>query len=165
MTALAAAAVPVLAGTASAGLPAPVTLDGVGGVVPGMTVAQVSHAWGVRLAPRGGVSPECTTAEVRKGALGGSVLFQHGRFGAVWFDRGARTPSGIRIGSTREQLFRTYGRRLTFLPHTNLQSTSFYAFLRRSTAPHWRIRFDVRNGRVAQIGFGGRAVFYEEGCA
>ena len=146
-------------------LPAPVTLDGVGGVVPGMTVRATAQVWGVTLVPRGGVTQGCAIAAVRKGSLHGSALFENGRFGAVWFDRGASTPSGIRIGSTRAQLVHAYGSRLHFV-HNAYVHSAWYAFLTRRSSPHWRIRFDVApNRRVNQIGFGGRAVAYEEGCA
>jgi hypothetical protein len=52
-----------------------------------------------------------------------------------------------------------------FKPHA-YRPGAFYVFLARRSSPHWRIRFDVsKPGRVFQIGFGGRAVAYIEGCA
>jgi hypothetical protein len=77
----------------------------------------------------------------------------------------ASTPSGIRIGSTRAALVRAYGSRLRWTPH-RYEHGGFSVFLTRRASPKWRIRFDVsRQGRVTQIGFGGRAVAYDEGCA
>jgi hypothetical protein len=76
-----------------------------------------------------------------------------------------RTPSGIRIGSTRAALERAYGSRLAWRPHV-YDHGGWYAFLTRRKSPRWQIRFDVsRHGVVSRIGFGGRAVRYVEGCA
>ena len=47
--------------------PAPVTLDGVGGVVPGMTPRQVERLWGVRLRLDDSVTPRCATAGFARG--------------------------------------------------------------------------------------------------
>jgi hypothetical protein len=146
--------------------PAPVTLDGVGGVVPGLTPAQVSARWRIpiRLGPDT-VSQGCQTGEVRRAGVRGYVLFENGRFGAVFFDRGARTPSGITIGSTVAQLRRAYGSRLRVEHHAYVPGGHYY-FLRRRQAPHWQIRFDSNaKNRITQIAFGGRAASYIEGCA
>jgi hypothetical protein len=161
--ALSAACLSLAAGSS---LPAPVTLDGVGGVVPGMTLAQVARRWGTRVEPGAEeISPGCRTASVRKSAVRGYALFERGRFAAVWFERGVWTPSGIRIGSTRAALVRAYGSRLAWKRHA-YEHGGWYAFLTRRTSPRWHIRFDVsRFGRVSRIGFGARAVAYVEGCA
>jgi hypothetical protein len=147
-------------------LPAPVTLDGVAGAVPGMTPEQVARRWGTRVdLGAEEVSPGCRTANVRKNAVRGYALFERGRFAAVWFERGAWTPSGIRIGSTRAALVRAYGSRLAWKRHA-YEPGGWYAFLTRRMSPRWRIRFDVsRFGKVSRIGFGARAVVYVEGCA
>jgi len=153
---------------AIAGLPAPVTLNGVGGVTPGMTPRQVAGRWHVALRlspPIGAPGSTCRTAFVHAGNLRGYALFEGGRFGAVFFDRGARTPSGVRIGSSEALLRRTYSNRLTRQPHAYVRGGHYY-FLRRGRAPRWRIRFDTNaSGRVTQIAFGARAVTYIEGCA
>lgn len=151
--------------THSTGLPAPVTLDGVAGARPGMTAAAVSQAWKtpVRLGER--IRPGCQTSAVSKGGMDGYTLFERGRFGAVFFTRGARTPSGIRIGSSLSALRRTYRGRLISRPHAYEPSGRYY-FLTRRSRPHWQIRFDVSAGsRVTQISFGNAAVRYVEGCA
>jgi hypothetical protein len=143
-----------------------VTLDGVSGVVPGMAPEQVARRWGlvIRLSEEE-IRPGCRTADVRQGRARGYALFERRRFGAVWFRSGISTPSGIRIGSTRAALVRAYGTRLQWRRHT-YEHGGWYAFLTRHSRPRWQIRFDVsRHGRVFQIGFGGRAVTYDEGCA
>ena len=95
----------------------------------------------------------------------GYVLFENHRFGAVFFDRGARTRSGITIGSTVTQLRRAYGSRLRVEHHAYVVG-GHYFFLRRRQRPHWQIRFDSNGkNRITQITFGGRAASYIEGCA
>jgi hypothetical protein len=152
----------------AAGLPAPMTLDGVGGVKPGMTPRQVAAQWHLPLRlspPIGAPGSTCRTALVRAGRLHGYALFEAGRLGAVFFDRGAWTPSGITIGSTETALRRAYPDRLTRQTHAYVHGGHYY-FLRRRRTPHWRIRFDTNGrGRVTQIAFGARAVSYVEGCA
>src|SRR3954463_10535486 len=91
------------------GLPRVVTLDGVAGVVPGLSAAEVSSRWGIAVRPRGGASAGCPTATINVAGVRGYALFERGRLGAVFFERGVRTPSRIRIGSTVSQLKRAYG--------------------------------------------------------
>ena len=120
----------------------------------------------LRLGPAiGGPGSTCRTAVVRVGALHGYALFEGGRLGAVFFDRGARTPSGIAIGSSESALKRTYAGRLRVRPHEYVRGGHYY-FLTRRQSPHWRSRFDTNAaGRVTQIAFGARQVAYVEGCA
>jgi hypothetical protein len=142
-----------------------VTLAGVGGVVPGMKPEQVARRWGTPLRLSEEIRPGCRTAEVRRSSVRGYALFERGRFGAVWFRRGVLTRSGIRIGSTRAALVRAYGPRLRWRRHP-YEHGGWFVFLAQRSRPRWQIRFDLsRHGRVVQIGFGGRAVTYDEGCA
>ena len=156
------------AGAAAAGLgtPARVTVDGVGGARPGMSVAVVSAKWGVPLRPNYEVRPTCGTAHVeRRGMVGHAIFMPRGRFGAVFFQTGAVTGRGIRIGSTLAQLRRAYPN-LTSRPDRYIHGGRNY-FLRRARAPHWELRIDVSpEKRVTQIAFGDRAsVRLDEGCA
>jgi hypothetical protein len=156
------------AGVAAAGVstPARVALDGVSGVRPGMSVAAVSARWGVPLRPSYEVRPTCGTARIeRPGIVGQAIFMPRGRFGAVFFRRGAVTGRGIRIGSTLAQLRRAYPR-LTSRPDRYIHGGRHY-FLRRARAPHWELRVDVSpEKRVTQIAFGEReSVRLDEGCA
>jgi hypothetical protein len=156
------------AGPAAAALstPARVTLDGVGGARPGMSVSAVSAGWGVPLRPDYEVRPSCGTAGVKRpGIVGQAIFMPRGRLGAVFFRKGAVTGRGIRIGSTLAQLQRAYPK-LSSRPDRYVHGGRNY-FLRRTRAPHWELRVDVSpEKRVTQIAFGERSsVRLDEGCA
>lgn len=167
--ALAALVLLVLAAAASAELRTPVrvTLDGVAGVRPGMSVSSVSERWGVRLRPDYSVRDDCGPADIRgrPGIEGYAVFMPRGRFGAVFLDRGAVTGRGIRIGSTLAELRRAYAR-LTSRPNRFIPGARYY-FVRRAASPHWELRIDVGPNRlVTRIVFGTHdAVRLDEACA
>ncbi len=130
-----------------------------------MTVAQVDARWGVKLRLDRSLGSGCATASVRRGGMSGYALFENGRFGAVWFRKGAVTPAGIRIGSTVGALRKAYGFRLGSRLNKYTPGARDY-FLRSPSRPRWELRFDVSpRGRVTEIAFGSRAVRYVEGCA
>jgi hypothetical protein len=157
-----------LAASASAGiahLPARVTLDGVAGVTPGMSPDVVAQRWGIRLRLDTTFGFRCQTAVVKAGAMRGYALFERRRFGSVFFDEGAVTGRGIRVGSTRAELVRAYGHRLTRRRNAYNPGAVDY-FVRRARAPRWELRFDVSaRGRVERISLGNHTVRYTEGCA
>ena len=146
-------------------LPAPLTLDGWGGVVPGMTSRQAATRWGIPLSAAAAGSP-CSASAIRTKALHGYALFEHGKLGAVFVDFGAFTPSGIRIGSQESVLRRAFAGRLKVQPHKYIRGGHYY-FLTRRSSPHWQLRFDTNaKGRITQIGFGTHAaVSLVEGCS
>jgi hypothetical protein len=163
---LAFALVPTGSAAAGIGTPVRVTLDGVGGARPGMSVAAVSAKWGVPVRPDYEVRPTCGTARLTSpGIVGQAIFMPRGRFGAVFFRSGAVTGRGIEIGSTVAQLRRAYPK-LSSRPDRYIHGGRNY-FLRRARAPHWELRIDVSpEKRVTQIAFGERAsVRLDEGCA
>lgn len=130
-----------------------------------MTAGQVEARWGVKLRLNRAASPGCATAIVRRGGMSGYALFENDRFGAVWFDKGAATPAGIRIGSTVGALRKAYGFRLGSRRNLYTPGARDY-FLRSPSRPHWELRFDASpRGRITEIAFGNRAVRYVEGCS
>lgn len=152
----------LLIATLLAAFPAPVTLQGVGGVKPGMTPAQVSKAWGMPVT-LGAASPgsTCQVAQIARGAIRGYAIFERKRFGAVFFRAGERTDTGIRRGSTLATLRKAYGAKLKVYPDKYTpKAKSAYV------GGAWKLRFDVNpQGKVTVIAFGGTPVTYVEGCS
>ncbi|HVS86116.1 MAG TPA: hypothetical protein VHD91_10835 [Gaiellaceae bacterium] len=134
-----------------------VTLDGVGGVVPGMTAGRVHVLWGIPV-PTARKACATTKIHVTQGNLNGYALFLHGRFGAVFFTSGAVTPSGVRVGSSLGALTAAYGKQLRTVPGSGTY------FLRRKASPRYELRFDVAKKTVRLIGFGDEAVHFVGGC-
>jgi hypothetical protein len=151
--------------------PAPVTLDGVGGVRPGMTIRQVAGRWRFRLRPNARpFGRACAPADFERAGARGAVFFSYGRFGSVLFEKGARTGAGIAIGSSEAALRRAYAGAFRSR-HAEYGSGRTY-YVDRRRAPHWRLRFEVagggeaHEGQVTQIWFGTRLfASLVEGCA
>ena len=155
MLAVAAALVSAGAGVAGVDPPVRVTLDGVGGARPGMSVEAVPSALGLPLRPTYEVRPGCGQAPIAEPGLEGYAIFMpRGRFGAVFLRRGAVTGKGIGIGSTVVNFGAhtpTYPR-----PDRYIHGGRHY-FLRRARAPHWHLRLRLSPAkRVTQIAFGNR---------
>lgn len=156
-----------LAATAAAAaspqyLPSIVTLDGVGDVRPGQSIAQVERSFGVSLRPEQ-IQPGCAQAAFASGAVRGRATFVRGRLGSLWFDRGVLAGRGIAVGATFTALRRAY-RRLEIRQDPDV-SGARNVFVRRTAAPHWRLRFDVSaKDRVTGIAFGDNSVYGADGC-
>lgn len=159
---LALAAVPAAA-PAPDFVPSIVTLDGVGEVRPGHTVAQVERRFAIDLRPRT-IGPRCTRAFFRSGPVRGYAVFVRGRLGSLWFDRGVIAGRGIAIGASFTALRRAY-RKLEIRRDASVPGARD-VFVRRTRVPHWRLRFDVSaQGRVTRIAFGDLSVYRADGCA
>jgi hypothetical protein len=144
-------------------VPSIVTLDGVGEVRPGKSVTQVERSFGIDLRPET-ISPGCAQAFFRSGPVRGHALFIRGRLGSLWFDRGVIAGRGISLGASFAALKRAY--RMLEIRRDAYVPAARNAFVRRTRAPHWRLRFDVSaQGRVTRIAFGDRSTYRTEGCA
>jgi len=153
------------AGGALAALPARITLNGIAGVRPGMTVSQVKARWRTPVRLEDEFGSQCSATAVKARATEGYAIFLNRRFGAVFLRKGATTDTGITIGSRLKDLRRAYGARLTSRPNKYTPGARDF-FVRRATRPRWELRFDVSaKGRVTTIGFGNSAVRLVEGCA
>ena len=148
---------------APAFVPSIVTLDGVGDVRPGLTVSQVERRFEIDLHPAV-IRPGCAKASFRSGIVRGHAMFVRGRLGSLWFDRGVLAGRGIGIGAPLAEIRRVY-RRLEIRADPDLPGAR-NVFVRRTRAPHWRLRFDVSpRSRVTRIAFGDQSVLLADGCA
>ena len=144
-------------------VPSIVTLDGVGDVRPGMTVGQVEQRFGIDLDARV-FGPSCTRAPFRSGVVRGEAVFVRGRLGSLWFSRGVIAGRGIGIGATLAAIRGAY-RRLEIRRDAGAPGIRS-VFVRRTRAPHWRLRFDLSaENRVTRIAFGDQTVLLADGCA
>ena len=144
-------------------VPSIVTLDGVGDVRPGLTVTQVEQRFGIDLHPAV-LGTGCTRAPFRSGIVRGHAIFVRGRLGSLWFDRGVLAGRGIGINARLAALRRAY-RRLEIRRDPAVPGAQ-NVFVRRTRAPHWRLRFDLSpEDRVTRIAFGDQSVLRPDGCA
>jgi hypothetical protein len=140
-----------------------VTLAGVDGVTPHMSLAQVDRVWRMRLqvvSPAGGSAAQGFAA-ICVGRIEGAADF-YGlgvptTLRALWFFAGVRTSAGIRIGSSIEALRHAYGSLLT--PAFAAYGRAF-ELVRRGPAPRPTIEFQLdppapgHRPAVTSIGFG-----------
>lgn len=147
-------------GSATSALPAPITLAGIGGVRPGMHVQEVEERWGkLRLREVILGSDSDAYAPVCADPLRGWTHFYGPNGGPFWlkeihFVAGARTDSGIGIGSTRDDVKRAYGVRLQ--PRKRSDSLMLLGRKRRGQLSRYAIVFVFEGRRVDQIIFGFR---------
>jgi len=157
-------AVSACAHTAEAGFPARMALSGIGGVAPGMSVAQVQRAWGIPVVPTG--TGHCRIARITTGGVRGHALFLDGRLGAVFFTAGVKSDRGIGIGSTLPDIRAAYGNSTLDWPAPN-SATEIHIYTKaRYLGDKRALRFDIdpgKSGLVTQIGLGGSALSFTTG--
>jgi hypothetical protein len=148
-------AIATRAATNAPGLPAPVTLEGIAGVVPhATTLGDVRTRWRVR--SRLKVSQSGSQAYGHLPVCAGRMQGQADFFGAdnsawllkVWFWAGAKTDKGVGIGSTRAQVERAYG--------TRIAKAEDFTLVSKTKPPRSAIRFVIseRSPRVTALMYG-----------
>ena len=143
-------------------VPSIVTLDGVGDVRPGLAVTQVEQRFEIDLRPAV-FSPGCTRALFRSDMVRGNAIFVRGQLASLWFDRGVIAGRGIGIGASLAAIRRAY-RQLEIRRDLELPGVR-NVFVKRTRAPHWRLRFDLSpQGRVTRIAFGNQTLLLADGC-
>ena len=144
------------------GLPAPVTLEGVGGVIPGMSIAEVRKRWGLRfpVIMLSESSSEIGLAPICAGRMRGQAHFfglgPNKRLTSVEFASGATTDRGVGVGSTPAELRRAYG--------TMLRRDSGYGWIVDGPRASIGFALDFGGKRIAVVEFGrkGRVGGYNE---
>jgi hypothetical protein len=165
----AAAALFILLGIAGAAQNQVISLEGVGAVRIGMSLAAVEQALGARLDPLNDLvfSPSCwVTQRADRVDPGVQYTFKDQQLARVdiWQPRGASAPAastadGIGIGSGESDVRQVYGGALTVTPDPYSDEISW---LQVSDASRRRgMIFDVRGGKVAAIRTGLTAVVNE----
>lgn len=141
-------------------IPNRITAAGLAGVKPGMTIQQVEDAWGVKLSVSYPNDRSCGTAAFTRGPVRGYVIIQNGRFSAVFISKGAATDRGIKIGSTRAAIGKTYKKfRVARAPYSG--GVDYYVKLASGTV----LRIETnRRKKVTGLDYGNKAAGYAEGC-
>lgn len=147
---------------ATRGLPAPVTLTGIAGVVPRQTLAQVRSAWNIPMLAvvrpdGGGVHAQAAIcAGPMRGAAEFMGYFAEYQLLTAWFSAGARTDKNVGTGSTLAQLRNAYGPSLTKVGADPFYSgLTDYTVVATTAPPRITIAFVVNSKkRVLFLGFG-----------
>jgi hypothetical protein len=159
------------------GLPAPVTLNGVGGITLGMNSTQARRLLHAPLIERPSDTSAYGYIPICGGRMAGVAVF----FGpdsnisspgsdyllGVWFNKGARTPRGVGIGSTRKQVLAAYhgasiaSASVSDRPFSDRDLILTGSPVRvRALGGQWlrpAIYFAIEgSGKVTEIGYGGR---------
>jgi hypothetical protein len=150
----------------------PVTINGIGPVRVGMTVAEASHAAGVQIISSGddGGNPECSYFRPQNIPNGMGFMVTGGRIARVdiWRNSPAKTLSGAGIGSTEAEIKALFPGQIEVTPHEYVQGGHYLTFVPRDAGDrNFRIIFETEvSGRVTQFRAGKLPeVTWVEGCA
>ncbi len=143
-----------------------VTIQGLGGVVPGMNMTQTAAALGGTFA--GADTTIGCHETVMPGAPGKiGIMMIDGRVGALFTaDTAIRTDLGARVGDTEAHIDSLYAGRLSVQPHKYLAQGHYMVVLPNSPVDSLRrIIFETNGSRVTELRTGILpAVAYTEHC-
>jgi hypothetical protein len=144
------------------------TVDGLGPVRIGLTIADVEKAIGGELEGAAIESDDiCVEKDSKAGPQGAAYMFEDKKLTRISVGEGSTvvTPRGIGVGATAHQVRRAYGPALKSDPHPYEASPG--EFLTFWTVPDKRgVSFETDTKQtVAVIHVGTGAIEYAEGCA
>jgi hypothetical protein len=150
----------------------PVTINGIGPVRVGMTVAEASRAASVPIVSAGdnGGNPECTYFRPQTIPSGMGFMVTEGHISRVdiWRNSPVTTLSGARIGSTEAEIKALFPGQIEVTPHEYVPGGHYLTFVPRDAGDrNYRMIFEtVPNGRVTQFRAGKLPeVTWVEGCS
>jgi hypothetical protein len=137
--------------------------DGVGPAKIGMTLSELRGALQERLVEEDSGSEGCWYVKPAKHP-GISFMILDGRFvRADVATRGIATVHGIRVGDSESVTRRTYGPKMTVLPHKYIDDGHYLTI--QSADKKYGVRFETEKGKITSF-YGGlfSAIQYVEGC-
>lgn len=145
----------------------PITTEGIGPILAGMTKREAEAAGGIRLKGDGfGVG---TCRYLRTNALKEvGFMFSNGTFARVdVMNPAISTLSGISVGASEDEVFDAYGANIEEEPNFyDPKRSSYLTFVPEDSSDKHRVLFDVRDGEVINIRAGRLPeIDYVEGCA
>lgn len=149
----------------------PLTIDGIGPVKIGMTIAEASRAAGVSIVSRGDSgNPSCTYFRPQGEPQELGFMVTEGRISRidVFKNRRIKTPSGLGIGSTEAEIKARFPGQIEVTNHEYVQGGHYLTFVPRDAADRrYRIVFETdASSRVTQFRAGKPSeVSWVEGCA
>lgn len=145
----------------------PITTEGIGPILAGMTKREAEAAGGIRLKSDGYATGTCRY--LRTNALKDvGFMFNNGTFARVdVMNPDVSTLSGISVGASEDDVFDAYGANIEEEPNIyDPKRSSYLTFVPEDSSDKHRVLFDVRDGEVVNIRAGRLPeIDYVEGCA
>lgn len=145
----------------------PISTQGIGPVLVGMTKEEAEAAGRIRLIDQGGPGGSCVyyySDEVE----GVGFMFNEGTLARIdASDAYARTLSGVGVGDTATEVYDAYGDRIEEEPNFyDPENSSYLTFIPEEPSDNTRVLFDIRDDVVVNIRAGRLPeINYVEGCA
>jgi hypothetical protein len=140
---------------------------GIGPVLAGMTLAELSKVAGETLRPAYDINETCDYVKPKFLPKGVMVMIVEDSVGRVDVtEKGVRTKEGVGIGDAESRVLSVYGARAQVQPHKYTGPTGHYVIVQQSGDTLHRIVFET-DGKVVERYHAGRrpAVDLVEGCA